>query len=204
MGVEVLILTSAFISICTCISTFENEQQSAQLTLYLIKAPFNAFANRADPDQAALVRAAWSAYTLFAYGKMIYLILHKWIRQVISLLYVPTSKFIYIVIHSGWSLAWIFIMERVKSQLRRLVWAFTWGYDQGSKIALVRSYLRVPKAAGQVKILKFRVKIKFFPYMPIIFVMQGKCLFSDISRSDDNHIWWPDRMFIFEINNLLY
>ena len=53
---------------------------------------------------------------------------------------------------------------------------------QGSKIALVRSYLRVPKAAGQVKILKFLVKIKFYPYMPIIFVMQGKCPFSDISR----------------------
>ena len=26
--------------------------------LYLIETPFNAFANRADPDQAALVRAA--------------------------------------------------------------------------------------------------------------------------------------------------
>ena len=29
----------------------------AALTLYLIEKPFNAFANRADPDQAALVRA---------------------------------------------------------------------------------------------------------------------------------------------------
>ena len=57
--------------------------------------------------------------------------------------------------------------------------------DQGSKIALVRSYLRVPKAAGQVKILKFLVKIKFYPYMPVIFVMQGKCPFSDISRPVD-------------------
>ena len=56
------------------------------------------------------------------------------------------------------------------------------GSTQGSKIALVRSYLRVPKAAGQVKILIFLVKIKFSPYMPIIFLMQGKCLFSDISR----------------------
>ena len=33
---------------------------------------------------------------------------------------------------------------------------------QGSKIALVRSYLRVPQAAGQVEILIFLVKIKFF------------------------------------------
>ena len=30
----------------------------AGLTLYLIEIPFKAFANRADPDQAALVRAA--------------------------------------------------------------------------------------------------------------------------------------------------
>ena len=28
------------------------------LTVYLIETPFNAFANSADPDQAALVRAA--------------------------------------------------------------------------------------------------------------------------------------------------
>ena len=28
------------------------------LTLYLIETPFNTFAKRADPDQAALVRAA--------------------------------------------------------------------------------------------------------------------------------------------------
>ena len=28
------------------------------LTLNLIESPFDAFANRADPDQAALVRAA--------------------------------------------------------------------------------------------------------------------------------------------------
>ena len=48
---------------------------------------------------------------------------------------------------------------------------------QGSKIALVRSYLRVPWAAGQVKILILLVKIIFFPYIPIFFVMQGRCLF---------------------------
>ena len=34
---------------------------------------------------------------------------------------------------------------------------------QGSKIALVRSYLRVPQAAGQVEYLIFLVKINFFP-----------------------------------------
>ena len=41
-------------------------------TLYLIETPFSTFANRADPDQAALVRAAWSGSTLFAYGNMLY------------------------------------------------------------------------------------------------------------------------------------
>ena len=34
---------------------------------------------------------------------------------------------------------------------------------QASEIALVRSYLQVPQAAGQVKILIFLVKINFFP-----------------------------------------
>ena len=34
---------------------------------------------------------------------------------------------------------------------------------QGSKIVLVRSYLRVPQTAGQVKILLFLVKFKFPP-----------------------------------------
>ena len=41
------------------------------LTLYLIEMPFYTFANRAHPDQAALVRAACSGSTLFAYGNMI-------------------------------------------------------------------------------------------------------------------------------------
>ena len=40
-------------------------------------------------------------------------------------------------------------------------------YRQDSKIALVRSYLRVPQAAGQVQILIFLVKSNFFPCMPI-------------------------------------
>ena len=34
---------------------------------------------------------------------------------------------------------------------------------QGSKIALVRSYLRVPQAAGQVEISILLVKINCFP-----------------------------------------
>ena len=42
------------------------------LTLHLIETPFTASTNRADPDQAALVRAAWSESTLFAYGNMVY------------------------------------------------------------------------------------------------------------------------------------
>ena len=57
-------------------------------------------------------------------------------------------------------------------------------YIQGSKIVLVRSYLRVSQAAGQVNILIFLAKIKFSPCMPTNFVMQGKYLFSDISRPD--------------------
>ena len=38
---------------------------------------------------------------------------------------------------------------------------------QGSKIALVRSYLRVPQIAGQVEIWMICIDYTFFPYMPI-------------------------------------
>ena len=49
---------------------------------------------------------------------------------------------------------------------------------RAKKTPCIHSYLRVPQAAGQVKILIiFLVKIKFFPYISIIFVMQGRCLF---------------------------
>ena len=48
---------------------------------------------------------------------------------------------------------------------------------QGSKIALVRSYLRVPQAVGQVNILIFLVKINFSPYMPIVFCDAGQVQF---------------------------
>ena len=45
--------------------------QNKCLTLYLIETPLNTFVNRADPDQAALVRA-----TLFAYGISLDMIPH--------------------------------------------------------------------------------------------------------------------------------
>ena len=47
---------------------------------------------------------------------------------------------------------------------------------QGSKIALVCSYLRVPQAAGQVKILIFLVRIKFFPIHANHFCDTGRVL----------------------------
>ena len=47
---------------------------------------------------------------------------------------------------------------------------------QGSKIALVRSYLQVPQAAGQVKILIFLVKFIFFPIYANIFCGAGQVL----------------------------
>ena len=45
---------------------------------------------------------------------------------------------------------------------------------QGSKIALVRSYLRVPQASGQAKILIFLVKIKKIPIYANIFCDAGQ------------------------------
>ena len=163
-----------------------------RFTIYLKEASFNAFA-KADPDQAALVRAVWSGSSLFDYGNILFdlilyvpstifqlnrdgsswvepvlswdkcvllkdynsvtpmrlepaaslsrvklstteplrsllmeiwwdMILHKWTWQVISLFYVQTWKFIYIIIHSGWSLAWIFMKERVKGALQYMRW----------------------------------------------------------------------------------
>ena len=45
---------------------------------------------------------------------------------------------------------------------------------QGSKIALIPSYLRVPQAAGQVTILIFLVKINLFPIYANIFCDAGQ------------------------------
>ena len=60
----------------------------------LIEISFNTFTNRADQDQAS---------TLFAYGNMIRF--DPTLVDLISNLFVPCTKFIYIIIHSGWSLA---------------------------------------------------------------------------------------------------
>ena len=47
---------------CVFRATFESVKpkhlSTTELTFYLIETPFNAFANREDPDQAALARAA--------------------------------------------------------------------------------------------------------------------------------------------------
>ena len=56
-----------------------------------------------------------------------------------------------------------------------LLYNFTNVY-QGSKIALFRSYLQVPQAAGQVKKNDISNENLIFSHMPIIFLMQGKCL----------------------------
>ena len=49
-----------------------------------------------------------------------------------------------------------------------------YGVTQGSKIVLVRLYLRVPWAAGQVKILILLEKIKIFPIYANIFCDAGQ------------------------------
>ena len=53
---------------------------------------------------------------------------------------------------------------------------FLLGIGQGSKIALVRSYLRVPQAAGQVKILIVLVKITFLFHRCQCFCDAGQVL----------------------------
>ena len=63
---------------------------------------------------------------------------------------------------------------------------------QGLKIALVRSYLRVPQAAGHVKILMFLVEITFFPIYANNFYVAGQvpifgyfeaCVFSKVNSA---------------------
>ena len=54
------------------------------------------------------------------------------------------------------------------------IWMDLYRDVQGSKILLVRSCLRLPQAAGQVKILIFLVKIKFFPIYGNIFCDAGQ------------------------------
>ena len=61
---------------------------------------------RADPDPAALVRAVWSGSTLFAFGNMV---------DLTSNLFAPCKNMKFI--HSGWSLAWMFMKERAKELL---------------------------------------------------------------------------------------
>ena len=55
----------------------QRNQINLELTLYLIETTLNAFANKADPDQAALVSCLIMVYSV-AYENMIYLILHNW------------------------------------------------------------------------------------------------------------------------------
>ena len=53
--------------------------KQVELVLYARAAALNfQFVNKVDPDQAALVRAAWSWSTMLAYGDMKCLIIHKW------------------------------------------------------------------------------------------------------------------------------
>ena len=64
--------------------------QSLYLILYLIEKTSNTFENRANPDQAALVRTALSGSLCLLIETCLDMILHLWTRQVISLFYVQT------------------------------------------------------------------------------------------------------------------
>ena len=61
---------------------------------------------------------------------------------------------------------------------------------QGSQIALVCSYLRVPKAAGQVKILIFLFKIKYFPIYGNNFCDAGQVLILRYFEARNDFIVW--------------
>ena len=98
-------MRSAFCSISSVFSLFSKVYKGS--ILCLIEIPFKTFANR----------AAWSGSTLFAYGNMIrYDPTLVDMTSVFFLFHVQRQKLIYIIIiHSGWSLAWIFMKERLIS-----------------------------------------------------------------------------------------
>ena len=55
------------------------DMKQVEFVLYARAAALKLFfVNKVDPDQAALVRAAWSWSTMFAYGDMKCLIIVKW------------------------------------------------------------------------------------------------------------------------------
>ena len=68
------------------------------------------------------------------------------------------------------------------------------GIYQGSKIVLVRSYLQVSQAAGQVNILIFLVKIKFSPMFANKFCDAGQV---PIFRYFEACICWGYDVFKF-------
>ena len=82
--------------ICILSLTSISEQSRRHLSWIVGETPFNALANKADPDQAALVRAAWSGSTLFAYGNMIYLILTR------NFFVLNTNMKVYLYKYSKW------------------------------------------------------------------------------------------------------
>ena len=61
-----------------CLWGYEiSDHTQVKLVPYARLAALKCFANKIGPDQAALLRAAWSWSILFAYGDMIYLIIYK-------------------------------------------------------------------------------------------------------------------------------
>ena len=104
-------------------STFFKYFYKICLPIYLIETAFDTFANRADPDQTALIRAAWPESALFAYENLI-----RYDPTLVDLTsnffvqYTQTWIFIYISIHSGWSLAWIFMVESCHIWPKVQVW----------------------------------------------------------------------------------
>ena len=62
------------------LNVFVNKVNPDQAALVRAAWPGSTlYVNKVDPDQAALLRAARIGSTLFAYGDMKYLIIHKWI-----------------------------------------------------------------------------------------------------------------------------
>ena len=88
---------------------------SKGLSLYLIKMLFLTFCKQSRARSGSSCKSCLIRIYSVCFWNMIYLIQYNWTWEIISLFYAPTWKFICIIIHSGWSQAWIFMKEWVKT-----------------------------------------------------------------------------------------
>ena len=140
-----------------------------ELTLYLKETPFNTFANwnRADPDQAALRRAAWSESNLFAN-----LLLCNQGRSCDF-----NCRYPYYWLDNVWNL-WQYIHNTVGNSLTSLITSHFIGFLQ-----LARSNRILTKILTSVELLRSVLEYAKFLLGDISLDIQSKIMFDGYACS---------------------